>query len=154
MEKEGLVKGTQVKDFNGLIMLWRKWYVRPGKREYMLRNPLNLLRSTKLQYALTTYQAENIVQNYLFPSRVDFYILPGQLAEWHRMLLTEGLVGRGNTRVLLGDELVFYRSFEKNGLEVVSLPQLIVDLLVEGGVCVEAAENLMEKVSKNALPRL
>lgn len=154
LEKEGLVKGTQVKDFNGLMMLWRKWYVRPGKREYMLRNPLNLLRSTKLQYALTTYQAENIVQNYLFPSRVDFYILPGQLAEWHRMLLTEGLVGRGNTRVLLGDELVFYRSFEKNGLEVVSLPQLIVDLLVEGGVCVEAAENLMEKVSKNALPRL
>lgn len=154
LEKDGLIKGTKVEDFKALVLLWLKWQVRPDKKEYMLRNPLEVLRNTKLQYALTTYQAENIVQNYLFPSRVDFYINPKDKEEWHRLLSKEGLVGKGNTRILIGDEHVFYGSFEKDGLKVVSMPQLIVDLLNEGGVCVEAAEKLLEKVSKNALPRL
>lgn len=154
LERSGAIKGTKVKDFKKLITLWQKWQVRPNRKEYMLRNPIDILRKTKLQYALTTYQAENIVQNYLFPSRVDFYINPRERDEWHRILSREGLVGKGNTRVLIGDEHVFYGSFEKNGLRVVSLPQLIVDLLNEGGVCVEAAERLLGKVSKNVLPRL
>jgi DNA-binding Lrp family transcriptional regulator len=154
LEKDGVVKGTRVKDFKKLIALWQKWQVRPNKKEYMLRNPIDILRKIKLQYALTTYQAENIVQNYLFPSRVDFYIRGKERDEWHRILSREGLVGRGNTRVLIGDEHVFYGSFERNGLRVVSLPQLVVDLLNEGGVCVEAAEKLLRKVSKNVLPRL
>jgi hypothetical protein len=33
-----------------------------------------------------------------------------------------------------------------NGLSIVSIPQLIVDLSREGGPCQEAAEMLMEKV--------
>ncbi len=154
LEKDSAIKGTKVKDFKKLITLWQKWQVRPSRKEYMLKNPIDILRKTKLQYALTTYQAENVVQNYLFPSRVDFYIKPKEKDEWHRILSREGLVGKGNTRVLIGDEHVFYGSFEKNGLKVVSLPQLIVDLLNEGGVCVEAAEKLLGKVSRNVLPRL
>ncbi len=154
LEKNGVIKGTKVKDYKKLIALWQKWQVRPNRKEYMLRNPIDVLRKIKLQYALTSYQAENIVQNYLFPSRVDFYINPKEKDEWHRILSREGLVGKGNTRVLIGDEHVFYGSFEKNGFTVVSLPQLIVDLLNEGGVCVEAAEKLLEKVKKNVLPRL
>jgi hypothetical protein len=155
LERHGMLKGTEVKDFKKLVALWQKWRVEPEKREYMLRKPLDALGKTNLTYALTTYQAENLVQNYLFPSRVDFYIKPAEVAKWHKALSREGLVGRGNTRVLSGDEQVFYRSFERAGLEIVSIPQLIVDLLSEGGVCVEAAEMLMEKEwRKAALPRL
>jgi len=63
----------------------------------------------------------------------------------------EGLVGRGNLRLLLADNHVFYGSFERAGLKVVSLPQLIVDLFDEGSVCVEAAEKLLEKVTEDAV---
>ncbi len=154
LEKEGAIKGTRVKDFKRLVTLWQKWQVKPSRKEYMLRKPLDVLKSTKLQYALTTYQAENMVQNYLFPTRIDFYIDPKDRERWHRMLSKEGLVGKGNTRILIGDKHVFYNSFEKDGLKVVSVPQLIVDLLNEGGVCIEAAEKLLEKVAKHVLPRL
>ena len=50
---------------------------------------------------------------------------------------------------MLAEEHVFYKSFEKDGLKIVSTPQLIIDLMIEGGVCVEAAELLIEKVMKN-----
>jgi hypothetical protein len=58
--------------------------------------------------------------------------------------------------VLVGDTQVFYGASERSGLKIVSNPQLIVDLLTEGGVCMEAAEMLMEKEAKKfvALPGL
>ena len=40
---------------------------------------------------------------------------------------------------------MFYNASEKS-LKIVSIPQLVTDLLEEGRVCVEAAEKLMEKV--------
>lgn len=156
LEREGLVRGTRVKNFKGLAAKWQKWRVEPRTREYMLRKPLDMLNKTMLDYALTTYQAENLIQNYLFPSRIDFYIHPADLPKWHDLLTKEGLVGRGNTRLLIGDLQVFYNVSERGGLKIVSTPQLIVDLLAEGGVCVEAAEMLMEKEAKKigALPGL
>lgn len=111
----------------------------------MIKNPLKLLESTEMEYALTTYAAENMVQKYLFPSRIDFYIDPKDKAEWHGILSREGLVGKGNTRVLIGDPHVFHNSGEYDGFKTVSIPQLTVDLLMEGGPCVEAAEMLIEK---------
>ncbi|MHB8603464.1 MAG: hypothetical protein ACYC9R_12595 [Nitrosotalea sp.] len=124
------------------------------QREYMVREPLGILSTTDMKYALTTYSAENLVQGYLFPSRVDFYIDPADLKKWHLLLSEKGLVGKGNVRILMTDNHVFYNSFVKNGLMIVSMPQLIVDLLVEGVVAVEAAEKLLEKEEENAIPKL
>ena len=45
---------------------------------------------------------------------------------------------------MLSDEHVFYNSFEKDGLKIVSIPQLIIDLMNEGEVCVEATELLIK----------
>lgn len=148
LQQKSLVEGTKVKEISKLMALWQKWRLPPETRDYMLRKPLSVFSKTDLVYALTTYQAENLVQNYLFPSRIDFYIHRSDLAKWHGILMGEGLVGRGNTRVLLADEHVFYKSSERGGYRVVSIPQLIADLLAEGGVCVEAAEMLIEKESK------
>ena len=151
LEATGLVDRTEVRDYAGLIYYWREVKSKPDKKEYMHRNPLSLLKETELQYALTTYQAENIVQHYLFPSRIDLYIRKKDEAEWHELITGEGLVGKGNLRLLLADDHVFYGSFERDDLKVVSLPQLIVDLFDEGGVCVEAAEKLLEKVKEDAV---
>jgi hypothetical protein len=149
LEQENLVKGTAVRDFKGLVHLWQKWRIEPERKDYMLRKPLEVLKATKLRYALTTYQAENLVQSHLFPSRVDLYIEPKDKEKWHTLMTEEGLVGKGNTRVLIADKHVFYNSKQLHGFYVVSMPQLIVDLLNEGGVCVEAAEKLIEGVPKD-----
>jgi len=141
-----LTKGTSVTDFTGLLNYWLQIKVKPEKREYMHKDPISLIQQTKLPYALTTYQAENLVQHYLFPSRTDLYIRKEDTQEWHKMLTAEGLVGKGNVRLLTTDAHVFYRSFKRQNLRVVSIPQLIVDLLEEGGVCTEAAEKLLQKV--------
>ncbi len=145
LENKGLVEQTRVENFRDLILFWRDFRVVPEKRDYMIKKPLDLLKSAGMEYALTTYAAENLVQRYLFPSRTDFYIHSKDQARWHGILSQKGLVGGGNTRVLIGDEHVFYNSSEYSGLKTVSIPQLAVDLLMEGGPCVEAAEMLVEK---------
>jgi len=151
LEASGLVKRTKVKNYDELFNFWKEVRINSEKKEYMVKKPLNVLRNTKLKYALTTYQAENLVQNYLFPSRVDFYIEKDQINNWHELLTKGGLVGKGNVRILISDDHVFYNSFKREGLNIVSLPQLIIDLLAEGGVCVEAGEKLLEKVKIHAL---
>jgi len=151
LEEEGIVEETKVKDFKRLFSLWQKWDPEPESREYMVKNPLEILKNTKLEYALTTYQAENIVQDYLFPTRTDFYIKVIDKIKWHELLIEEGLVGKGNTRILITDEHAFYNSFTRNGLTIVSIPQLVHDLLNEGGVCIEAGEMLLQQVIMNAI---
>ncbi|HJH28593.1 MAG TPA: hypothetical protein C5S51_02715 [Methanosarcinaceae archaeon] len=149
LTKIGLMKDTTVLDYLGLLNYWQSHRIKNKYREYMLKEPLKTLKNTSLSYALTTYQAENLVQNYLFPSRVDVYINKSDWDQWHDLLSKNGLVGKGNVRLLLVDEHVFYDSFEKDGLKLVSMPQLIIDLMNEGGVCVEAAELLIKRMMKN-----
>lgn len=152
LQAQKLVKGTEVTDYAGLINYWLQIKTRPEKKDYMHKNPIDLIQTVKLPYALTTYQAENLVQHYLFPSRIDLYIRKEDINKWHEAVTAEGLVGKGNLRLLIADEHVFYGAFKRQDLTVVSIPQLIVDLLQEGGVCTEAAEKLISKVEQHAIP--
>jgi len=147
LQTQNLTKNTTITNYEGLINYWLQIKTKPEqKREYMHKNPLNLIQTSKHQYALTTYQAENLVQQYLFPTRIDLYIKKADVAKWHEEITHEGLVGKGNLRLLItDDEHVFYGAFKRQNLTVVSIPQLIVDLLQEGGVCTEAAEKLINK---------
>ena len=128
LKTKHLIQGTRVKDYKALVNLWRKWQVEPNKRDYFMKVPLDILRNTRLSYALTTYQAENMFQSYLFPSLTEFHILPNDKKKWHDLLSSEGLVGHGNTRILFGDEHALYNSIEIKGIKIVSIPQLIIDL--------------------------
>ncbi len=145
LEDDDIVQVTAVKNYEKLILLWKELKTKPEKREYMVRDPLEIIRKAGMKYALTTYSAENLVQKYLFPARTDFYIKPDDLKKWHMLLSKKGLVGKGNVRVLMTDEHVFYRSFVKDGHAVVSIPQLIVDLMGEGAAAAEAADMLIKK---------
>jgi hypothetical protein len=126
-------------------MYWLEINTYPPFREYNVQNPLHILENTKLKYALTTYYAESFTQHYLFPSRVDIYIQEEDAISWHTFLTKNGLVGKGNFRVLLDDKHVFYSNSKKKKIRIVSVPQLILDLLREQGVAVEAAQKLMKK---------
>ncbi|MDR1993162.1 MAG: hypothetical protein LBQ98_06695 [Nitrososphaerota archaeon] len=151
LQTQNLTKNTQVTNYTGLIKYWLQIKTKPEKREYMHKNALDLIQTSKLPYALTTYQAENLVQHYLFPSRIDLYVKRENVNKWHEDLTTDGLVGKGNLRLLIADEHVFYGAIKRQDLTVVSIPQLIVDLLQEGGVCTEAAEKLLNKVEQHTI---
>ncbi|HZX44656.1 MAG TPA: hypothetical protein VFF28_03145 [Candidatus Nanoarchaeia archaeon] len=146
LEKKGLVKNTKILDKKKLISYWVSISKKLKFRSYMIKEPLELLKKANMEYALTTYQAENIVQHFLFPSRIDIYIKEADLDGWHSLMTKNGLYGKGNVRITIEDEHVMYQKRVINGLAIVSLPQLIVDLIKEGGPCVEAAEMLMKNV--------
>ncbi len=154
LERQGAIQHTKVRSFKLLMEWWGRWQPIPKYRKYMVQDPLKLLQETKLEYALTTYQADNKIQNYLFPSRTDFYIHFSDRLHWHDLLVENGLVGGGNVRVITGDDHVFYKSFEVDSLTFVSVPQVILDMYCEGGVCIEAGDMLLEKIEKNALRKL
>lgn len=145
LEQKKLVKKTKVIDVEGLFVYWLEINTYPAYREYNLQKPLEILKKTKLKYALTTYYAESLTQHYLFPSRVDIYIQKEDIQAWDAILTKEGLVGKGNFRILTDDTHVFYANALKKKIRIVSSAQLILDLFREQGVAVEAAQKLMKK---------
>lgn len=151
LEGERLVEGTKVVDFDGLIGWWRRWRLPFEHKEYMVKNPLSLLACSRLQHAATTYLAEKMVQEYLFTSRIDVYVRSADRERWHELIVEDGLVGGGNFRLLFGDDHIFYKSFNVDGVTVVSLPQIVADLYDMGGVCIEAADILIGKVKDNVV---
>ena len=151
LEKQEIIQGTKVLKFDILLRLWMKWEPPYKKMSYLIKNPLEILQKTKLEYALTTYYAENLIQDYLFPSRIDFHIKSDEKIKWHNLLSKNGLIGGGNTRIIISNEHAFYNSFERNDLNVTSIPQIIFDLYNEGGVCIESAKMLMRRVIQNVI---
>lgn len=147
LEQKHLIKDTKVIDKKKLLKYWLKIHKKPKKyKEYMVKEPLKLLKKTEFNYALTTYQAENIVQKYLFPSRTDIYIQEEDLKEWHTLMTENGLYGKGNVRLIVTDDHVMFGKRKINKLFIVSMSQLIVDLFREGGPAEEAAEMLLKKI--------
>lgn len=144
LEEQGLIKGTKVVAPTKLYQEWLDQRIKPNQLEVSIQQPMDLLTDNDLRYALTTYQAENLHQGFLFASTTDFYIHPGEISEWLEIVEEKGLLGGGNTRIKVLDEHVFYNQQKIDGFSTVSVPQLILDLLEEGGPCEEAAEKLIE----------
>lgn len=154
LEDLGLIYRTHVVNYKALINEWVESQIKPRKIRYLIKDPIKLLKNSKLKYGLTTYVAENMVQRYLFPSVTEFYIDSSQIMEWRNLIVHQGgLIGKGNTAILEGDIHAFYKSFKKDNLTCVSIPQLILDLINEGGVCIEAANKLIER-EEDALSEL
>lgn len=145
LEKEGYIKKTQVLDYKKLLGLWISLRKASSHKDYFLQDPLKFVKRAGMKYALTTYQAENLTQGYLFPARTDVYVRKEDLESWHEKISKAGMVGKGNTRLLVEDEHVFYNSFQVSGYSLVSEPQLVLDLMIEGGPCKEAADLLLKK---------
>jgi len=146
LEKMNLIKNTKVIDAYNLFEYWIKIRSPIRYSEYHLKKePLSIIEESKLKYALTTYQADRIIHNYLFPTRTDFYIMKKDLNLWHKILLSNGLVGKGNTRILIADQHIIKNSIKRKGYSLVPKSQLICDLLMEGGVAIDAANRLIRK---------
>lgn len=144
LEEQGLIHGTEVVAPRELYQVWLDQRIEPNQLDVSLQQPMDLLAETDLQYALTTYQAENLQQGFLFASTTDFYVAPAEINEWLAVIEENGLLGGGNTRIRVLDDHVCYNQQTIEGFTTVSIPQLILDLLAEGGPCEEAAEKLID----------
>jgi hypothetical protein len=144
LEDNGLVKDTEVLKPVELYRLWGDVRIEPNRLEVSLQQPMDLLEEVDFRYALTTYQAENLTQGFLFASTTDFYVSPNQIEDWLGVVEEKGLLGGGNTRIRVLDDHVFYNERKVDGYSTVSTPQLILDLLDEEGPCEEAAEKLID----------
>ncbi len=145
LEKEGYVKGTKVVKKKALLEYWVSITRKPVRYEFFVQSPTELLKDVEMEYALTTYMAENLLNHHLFPTRTDIYIHKADLLLWKEKLSEKGLYGKGNLRLLVGDNHVFYKKSKIKSLWVASIPQVLVDLKIEGGVCEEAYDMMVEK---------
>jgi len=144
LQDKGYIKGTNILDPEALF---RTWLARPRHRkyrEYHIKKPVNILSlDHEPEYAITTYFAEEVVGAYLFPRYLDLYVEKKQTIYWHDQLTNRGYAGKGNVRLLLDEPHVFYGTRTVKGRRIVSIQQLILDLLAEGAECAEAAQLLI-----------
>lgn len=145
LASEGLVEETTVLDPPALYERWRETRIQPNVARVSLQRPLDRIRKTGLDYALTTDEAEQVHQGFLFPSTTALYVREHDVEKWLDLVEREGFVGGGNTELRATDEHVFYNARTVENVTTVSIPQLIVDLLDEGGPAVEAGSRLLDR---------
>lgn len=141
---DGLVEDTVVVDPPALYERWQETRIEPNTVRVSLQQPLDCIRNAGLDYALTTDEAEQIHQGFLFPSTTALYVREADIDAWLDIIAAKGFVGGGNTELRATDEHVFYQTRTVDDMTTVSIPQLIVDLLAEEGPAVEAARRLIE----------
>jgi hypothetical protein len=145
LQKKRLVKGTKVVKIKDLIELWESISRKPIRYDFFVKSPSEFLKNIDIDYALTTYFAENLLNHYLFPSRADLYVIKEDLPKWKDRIVKKGLVGKGNLRLLVYDPHVLYKKKKIKGLWVASTPQVLLDLKKEGGVCKEAYDIMVKR---------
>jgi hypothetical protein len=145
LEKKGITKGTKVVDVEAAYKYWESIARVRVFFDFFVNSPKDFLRESSLKYAVTTYQAENLINHYLFVSRVDAYVLRKDLPLWKERIVGNGLTGKGNLRLMIADEPTLYGKQKVNDLWLVSTPQLLLDLRREGGVCREAYDMMVAK---------
>ena len=143
LEKKGITKGTKVVDVQAAYDYWASITQSSIYFDFFVQSPREFLKESGLKYAVTTYQAENLLNHYLFISRVDACVLKKDIPKWKELIVSNGLVGKGNLRLLIADEHVFYAKQKVNEMWLASTPQVLVDLRREGGVCREACDMMV-----------
>lgn len=142
---EGLVEETTVRDPPALYDHWLATRIKPNAVRVSLQQPLDRIRETGRDYALTTAEAEQLHQGFLFVSVTALYVREADIEAWLDLVAEHGFVGGGNTEFRATDEHVFYNTQTVEDVTTVSIPQLIVDLLGEDGPAVDAATRLMTR---------
>ena len=145
LENEDLIEDTIVRDPRALYERWLDTRIEPNAVRVSLQQPLEKIRESGLEYALTTAEAEQIHQGFLFASTTAIYVREADIEAWLELVAKTGLIGGGNTELRATDEHVFYNVQTVGDVTTVSIPQLIVDLLDEDGPAVEAADRLLNR---------
>jgi len=146
LEGKKLVRKTKVLKFDELIDHYIEILPKLKYFDFFVQDPISFLKKSKLDYVLTTYAAENYISHTLLPSRYDVYIEENDFNKWKSLILKNGLLGKGNLRIIIpNDKFILKEKQVIKGINIVSMPQLLIDLKREGGVCLEAYNILVKK---------
>lgn len=143
---------NRVRDRDALLAAWAS---APGPKDAVSErvatvsstaNLVQMIRGASAQpaYAITAEAAADRIAPFARYSRVEMYV--DDVAGWDRALgLT--VVPRGGNLVLITpfDAGAFDGAFERDGLQLVSRPQLYVDLVRRGGAAADAAAFMRER---------
>ena len=143
LESSALIADNAVRDPRALYDHWLETRIEPNTLRVSFQQPLDRIREVKLNHALTTYEAKQLHQGFLFRSSTDLYVRGNDIPAWLDIIEQTGLIGGGNTQFRATDEHVFYNTRTIGDVTTVSVPQLIIDLLDEDGPAVEAAHRLI-----------
>jgi hypothetical protein len=72
LEAMKLVKGTKVENYTALIKYWFKIRVKPRKREYMHRDPINLIKKQNCPTPLQPIKQKTLFNNISSPPAPTF----------------------------------------------------------------------------------
>ncbi|MFA5745398.1 MAG: hypothetical protein WCX82_04365 [archaeon] len=147
LEELKLVSNTKVINLDKLIDYYIKVNnIKLKKYYFHLSNPIDFFKNISEDYAFTTYVAENMINHHLFMNKFQVYIKQEDFSKLKENITSKGLIGKGNlTLIILNDPEVITGSKLIGGVKVVSIPQLLIDLKKEGGVCIEAYNILLDK---------
>lgn len=113
-----------------------------------------LLHDMGVDHAITTYYAENALQGHLYPRRLDTYVRANELDRAREAIIElGGSLGGTNFRLLIGEDAVIDEGVVGEGslqLLYAPLPQVILDLISEGGSAREAADLLIQRAYADA----
>lgn len=129
----------------------KRYFTAAERPQYIIKKIALLGNKHKFSHAFTLFSATEVVCPYVAPSDVHLYVLERDLEQWKDRLREENIfpAERGNIVCIGGDESYLYGKREVNGITIVSLPQLYVDLFSYGGQGEEAAEELLKLIKKS-----
>lgn len=153
----------EVTDPTAVFAWWRENRTVPKVHGFHVANVRTtaaaLFREHQIPHAITTYYAENAYQGHLFARRLDTYVRADDLERARAALLElGGQLGGTTFRLLTGDDAILDEVVlvgkGPTELRYAPVPQVILDLMTEGGSAREAADLLLQRAYPHAHPRL
>lgn len=152
----------EVLDPVALYEWWGKHRTTPEVHSFHASDPQEAIADLRTEHGvasvITSYYAENAYQGHLFPRRMDAYIRETDLPHAREGLVELGAqLGGTNLRLLTGDDAIVDEAVvvgEEQAPTVETryapLPQVVLDLITEGGSAREAADLLIERAYPHA----
>ena len=116
--------------------------------QFVIKKIASILSKNNIKYAFTLFSAIEILSPYVTPAETHLYILEKDQERIKKLFEKESILPaqKGNVICFLADENYFYNMQNIHDFNVVSTPQLYVDLFSYGGRGEDAAQHLLEVI--------
>ena len=116
--------------------------------QFIIKKISSILSKNNIKHAFTLFSATEILSPYVTPSETHLYILEKDKERINKLFKKESILPaqKGNIICFIADENYFYNMQNINNYDIISTPQLYVDLFSYGGRGEDAAQNLLEAI--------
>lgn len=116
--------------------------------QFIIKKTANILSKSNVKYAFTLFSALEILSPYVTPAETHLYILERDQEKVKKLFEKDSILPaqKGNAVCFLVNDNYFYNMQNIQGFNIISTPQLYVDLFSYGGRGEDAAQHLLEVV--------